>query len=433
MCKFDQSIARLFGLVLLVGGGVAASTASFADADGVFPIVGSDTNLPDDDLKPFGDIVDGARVVGLGESIHTSGGYYQAKDRLIRYLVEKKGVRVFGMETPWILATAGTNYVANCQGDATAAVKSVFHVFQDTSTRDLFAWLCQFNANHPQDPVEFFGFDIQEVETLPLVVQGLQDFALDPNHSLEAALQQCAFAPFATTDAFWKSPIAQAIKAATPLPPDHTQTCLAALGQIQHVAHNLPSQVPASRRFALERASYGAAAFQTLLDTWSNGNATQASLSRDQAMAANFIAFHEWLGKDKKAVIWAHNYHIARSSFVYPNPSGGSLHAKVMGAYLKERYGNSYAPFALTGYHVLINWPWSSVTYPEYPTVPASLVSSLHDKGYKNAFVDFNGSWLMPHAPYFFRGGDDGDNIVPANYYRGMFFFDESRANIYVQ
>src|SRR4051812_1109386 len=50
---------------------------------------------PTDDLAPLWALVGDARVIGLGESIHTSGGYYATKARLIHALVEEHGVRWF--------------------------------------------------------------------------------------------------------------------------------------------------------------------------------------------------------------------------------------------------------------------------------------------------------------------------------------------------
>ena len=51
---------------------------------GIHVIAGLSPSLDYADLAPFAQIVGDATVVGLGESTHTSGGYYQAKARIIR-------------------------------------------------------------------------------------------------------------------------------------------------------------------------------------------------------------------------------------------------------------------------------------------------------------------------------------------------------------
>jgi erythromycin esterase-like protein len=58
----------------------------------------------DDGLEPLKGIIGKASVVGLGESIHTSGGFYRMKHRVFRFLVEKMGFRAFAIESPWIAA-----------------------------------------------------------------------------------------------------------------------------------------------------------------------------------------------------------------------------------------------------------------------------------------------------------------------------------------
>jgi erythromycin esterase-like protein len=129
---------------------------------GIYPLAGMDPTLPTTDLEPLRDLLDGASVVGLGETIHTSGGFYIMKDRIFRFLVEKMGFRAFGFETPWDFASPATNYVETCQGTADNARKGLLGVWQSTEVRDLLQWMCDWNQAHPHDKVHFFGFDIQE-------------------------------------------------------------------------------------------------------------------------------------------------------------------------------------------------------------------------------------------------------------------------------
>src|SRR5690349_13996770 len=69
---------------------------------GVHVLDGISPTLPYSDLQPFQAIVGDATVVALGESTHTSAGYYQAKSRLIRYMVEELGFRVVFLESSWL-------------------------------------------------------------------------------------------------------------------------------------------------------------------------------------------------------------------------------------------------------------------------------------------------------------------------------------------
>src|SRR5690349_21451383 len=62
-------------------------------ARAVSMLAGTDFELPDDDLAPLDGIVGDADVVGIGESVHTTGGEVRMRARLIRYLVEVLGFR----------------------------------------------------------------------------------------------------------------------------------------------------------------------------------------------------------------------------------------------------------------------------------------------------------------------------------------------------
>src|SRR5687768_2854314 len=129
---------------------------------GVYELAGVAPTLPTTDLAPFRQIVGTTRFVALGESTHASTGYYQAKARLVRFMVEEMGFRVVVWETPWLDAQIATEYVRSCTGTPEAALSGMFTVWRDTSVRDLLRWLCEYNRGHPGDPVTFFGFDIQE-------------------------------------------------------------------------------------------------------------------------------------------------------------------------------------------------------------------------------------------------------------------------------
>lgn len=108
----------------------------------ITPLTSLDPTSPTDELKPFAQMVGDASVVGLGEGIHTSGGYHQAKYRLIRFLVEEMGFRVLTWETPRLDAAATTSYFATCSGtaDSSGALQGINGVFESTVVRDMLNW-----------------------------------------------------------------------------------------------------------------------------------------------------------------------------------------------------------------------------------------------------------------------------------------------------
>lgn len=133
---------------------------------GVYRLDGTDPGLPQADLEPLRKIVGRAPIVALGEAIHTSGGFYEMKHRVFRFLVEKMGFRAFAIETPWIDAERVSQYVQTCEGTPEAAIRGLFTVWQSAEVRDLVQWMCDWNRGHRrrQDKIHFFGFDIQQPE-----------------------------------------------------------------------------------------------------------------------------------------------------------------------------------------------------------------------------------------------------------------------------
>lgn len=131
---------------------------------GIYRLHGTAPNLPQNDLEPLRQIIGNARIVSLGESIHTSGGYYEMKHRVFRFLVEKMGFRAFAFESPWENADRVGQYVATCGEAPEEALRGLFSVWQSAETRDLVQWMCDWNRSHrkKQDKLFFFGFDVQQ-------------------------------------------------------------------------------------------------------------------------------------------------------------------------------------------------------------------------------------------------------------------------------
>ena len=107
-------------------------------------------------------IIGNARFVGLGESVHGSGGFLKAKLHLIQFMVEKLGYRQIGFETNWGDAQIAGAYVDSCQGTAAGAMSKLEDIWNDPSIQNLLTWLCQYNSAHPDKKVQFFGIDVQE-------------------------------------------------------------------------------------------------------------------------------------------------------------------------------------------------------------------------------------------------------------------------------
>ncbi|MDI3418721.1 TraB/GumN family protein [Streptomyces luteolus] len=71
---------------------------------------------PTDDLKPLGETLRGARIVGLGESTHGTAEFFRLKHRIVEFLVREEGFTVLAMEAGQSAALAVDLYVRHGVG-----------------------------------------------------------------------------------------------------------------------------------------------------------------------------------------------------------------------------------------------------------------------------------------------------------------------------
>lgn len=221
-------------------------------APGTWLLNGTGANLPDFDLKPLDGAAQNAKLMVLGEQAMTTETFSKMKLRLVKYLVRHHGYRAIGMRNGWDMVDGLKHYVDTCQGDVTAEMAGLYTMVQGEAVRDMFKFLCQWNASHPQDKVSFVPFGIGKV------IPGFEEIrtyavAIDPGiaTTFATAKSSCLGLNFATDDDFneW-----------TTLPGNFPWTfttaqhdaCVAALGQIETfiAAH------PASGATAIRIATY---------------------------------------------------------------------------------------------------------------------------------------------------------------------------------
>ncbi|MFT4958489.1 MAG: erythromycin esterase [Halobacteriales archaeon] len=132
-------------------------------ADAVTPLTTTDPDDPPDDLDDFGDAVEDATIVGLGEATHGTREFFELKARMIRYCIEELGTRTIALEANAGETLAIHDYVVHGKGNPREALEAVyFWTWNVETVLDLLEWLRSFNAGRPlEDRVRFHGFDAQ--------------------------------------------------------------------------------------------------------------------------------------------------------------------------------------------------------------------------------------------------------------------------------
>ncbi|HEX7154060.1 MAG TPA: erythromycin esterase family protein [Thermoanaerobaculia bacterium] len=287
------------------------------------------------DLEPFRVLVGDATVVALGESWHTSGGFYLMKHRLFRFLVEEMGFRAFAMESNWEAVERTDTYVQTCAGTPEEAISEQYSVWQSTEYADLMRWMCEWNRTHPDpaDRLTAFGFDIQQPDKDgPALAALLAQFGVPESDPRVNGLRSCELA-FGLAHPFGE------------IPPAVHATCLEAIAGVE-------SFLQANRTTIVERTSrhdfeiamlrvIGLRAHQEetfhIRDDFAKG-----FNYRDEAMAYAFHLHRAMKAPNAKTALWAADIHIAQN--VLP---GGE---RPLGSHLEAALGRDYVSFAITAY-----------------------------------------------------------------------------------
>ncbi|WP_165436311.1 erythromycin esterase family protein [Amycolatopsis suaedae] len=115
-----------------------------------------------DDLAPLAGIVGSARVVGLGESSHHVREFYQARHRMLRFLVERCGFTVLALEAPYAGGHLLDDWLGGGSGDvkdlASAAI--ALGLGDVPELHDALRWLRTYNRRDHGAPVRYAGADL---------------------------------------------------------------------------------------------------------------------------------------------------------------------------------------------------------------------------------------------------------------------------------
>ena len=100
----------------------------------------------------------------MGEGSHGSSEFFAFKDRLFRYLVEKKGFTIFAMEAAWGAGLNVDRYIKGGRGTAKEAVASLgFWTWDVPEVVNLVRWMRDYNAQLGRHSIlSFVGVDMQD-------------------------------------------------------------------------------------------------------------------------------------------------------------------------------------------------------------------------------------------------------------------------------
>ncbi|MFJ4839932.1 erythromycin esterase family protein [Streptomyces sp. NPDC088746] len=311
------------------------------------PLSHLDPSAPLDDLEPLRDILDGARVVALGEHSHFIDEFAAMRQRLLRFLVERCGFTVLAFEYGFCEAIPLDTWAhgTGADDDLSALLATAVPI----GLQDPLRFIRRHNRT-TAEPVRFAGIDIPaaggsllpaldpvadylrriDPETLPTVRSATTIAASFAGDS--AAVAAPAWARLATTDQDTLSALlARLLIRFRSLEPLYVSR------------GDRPSYDTALR--CLEAACHGDYTFRAMAALFAGEGLTADTSARDLYMAESLLWHLDRLEPTARVVLMAHNAHIQREPIAFD----GHLTGLPMGQHLHHALGDAYFALGLTG------------------------------------------------------------------------------------
>lgn len=314
--------------------------------DAARPLVGIDPSLPMTDLESLATLINGARIVGIGESWHGSRELLSLKHRFVRFLVERAGFNALVYEGSLSGSDAINACVMGGEGDLPELVRRFGQpMWLNHETVDLLIWLRSHNEGRAaEDKVQIFGMDCvypSEAITSTLDYVGRIDgrHPLPGRRTLERIAKRFADVPL---DSKSRSAVWGATEVYNALSQsDRERLSLTFIGAIARMAQLRSTYAGRSSsdefEWMMRQAIVVLQACEVLGSrARSVANSTKA---RDLAFAENVHWIVDKRMPRARAIVIAHNLHIAKEPFRVQS-AGGWITS--LGGYLAQWFDQAY-------------------------------------------------------------------------------------------
>jgi erythromycin esterase len=294
-----------------------------------------ESQLPATDIESFREMIGSARLVGIGESRHDTHEQLLLKTLLVRHLIEDLDFRTLILEESFAHVEPLDRYITTGEGDLREIMKDLagWYLLDTEEMLEFVQWVRQVNEGRPPGRyVRIFGMDITAPATAVQDVLKSLDVAgvelqLNPSR-LGLNLQQGDFWPstwerYAAISDGRRNELAEAYRELIAVVKAERTGIVAAFSESDY-----------------ERTVFLAEIGRVGNDFFSSTDRAQAGAIRESGMAMVIAWIRENEVQGDKAILWAHNLHVAKSSFRMPGFVDGTL--EPMGVLLSKELGHAY-------------------------------------------------------------------------------------------
>ncbi|UKY51043.1 erythromycin esterase family protein [Streptomyces inhibens] len=320
---------------------VQAATADAADGkqdpvraleQAAHPLRSTEPGKNTADLGALGSMIGDAKVVGLGEATHGSHEFFAMKERVFRYLVEKKGFTTFALELSWSAGLQVDDYLQTGKGDARKIAKETLtnSPWEREEFVSLIEWMRDYNSRHPDRTVHFMGDDLGAPSMNDAFFGRVTDYVQQNHPQALPKLNELytGLRPIDDAFAYLRKPLAERQQLAA---------------KAQQALELVSSQKGSGEAFDwAEQNARSIAQTAKFLTMNPEDPATLPTFQRfrDEAMAQNVAWWQQHTGQ--KILLSAHNDHVGHAA------SNPEVYPKTQGSFLRDTMGKNYLPIGFT-------------------------------------------------------------------------------------